>query len=333
MDRRSRVSTGLTPGQALLLPVRVARAALALALPVLFVAGLAVLRTAGTSAAEPVTGPVVEVASDATAPERLAAAATALESALAKGGGGITFEVVQTQVSHARPDGPKLEVHDPADRTRVLGYTDTLPVGTLIARGVATPAGFWSELLHGPEPGAEAAFQIATAQPARRALVREGTGYRDDGEGWHETLVLPTIGLDPGTIARLPALLRDTADAAEVAPVAPTDPAFATPGLAGPAQPAVRALDATSTVANLPGVIAADLAPATELLRPTGFGLDAAGRLVSLTVTARNTNLEGYDLVVTTRVTLRYPDTAPPLPEPLPARKAVVPAGDPEPAR
>lgn len=333
MERRSRASSGLTPRRVLLLPLRVARAALALALPVLFVAGIAFVRSGGISGAEPVTGPEVEVPSDATAHTRLSAAATAIETALAKGGGGIRFEIVQTQVIHAREGGPKLELHDPADRDKVLGYTDTLPVGTLIERGFATPTGFWSELVHGPEPGAEKAFDLATAEPARQALVRGGTRYRNDGEGWHEADVLPGIGLDPETIELLPALLRDTGDATEVALVAEADPAFAIMGLAGPAQPATRALDATSEVRNVPGVIAADLAPATELLGPTAFGLDDAGRLVSLTITARNTNMEGYDLVVSTVVTLRYPDTPPPLPEPLPAWQAPVPASDGEPVR
>jgi hypothetical protein len=328
MERRSHAPIGLTPRRIFLLPFHVARAALSLTFPLLFVAGLVFLRSGGISAVERVTGPVVDVPAGASAPTRLGAAADAIETALGKGGGGITFEIVQTQTVKARPGGPLLEITDPADPNKVLGSTDTQFVGTLIERGFATPEGFWSELIHGPEPGAEAAFELAKSEPARAALVRDGKRFRNDGAGWHEATVLLGIGLDPETLARLPALLRDTADAAEVALVAETDAAFAIDGLQGPAQEPVRAIDATSRVANVPGVVAADLAGATELLAPTEFGLDEAGRLVTLSLTARNTNMELYDLVVKTVITLRYPDTPAPIPEPLPVYVAPSPAGD-----
>ena len=309
--------------------VQVGNVTVALALPILFVAALVVLRTGGVSAGSArVTGPVVEVPSDASARTRLTAAASAMETAFGKGGGGITFEIVQTQTMQAKPDGPRIEIPDPADRTRILGYTDTMLIGTLIERGLATPAGFWSELIHGPVPGAEAAFELAKAEPARQALVRDGVAYRNDGDGWHKTTALPGIGLDPATVAKLPALLRDAADAADTALKAETDPAFTIPGLQGPAQPATRAIDATSKVANVPGVLAPDLAAATRLTRPTDFALDDAGRLVSLTIFARNANMELYDLVVKTVITFRYPDTSPPLPEPLPAYVAPASASD-----
>ena len=307
----------------------VATIAVALALPVVLVAGLVLVRTGGVdAAASPVTGPVVPVAPDASAQTRLAAAATALELALGKGGGGITFEIVQTQTLRAKPGGPQIEIPDPADRSKTLGLTDTYPIGTLVERGVATPAGFWSELIHGPQPGAEAAFDLAEAVASRQALVRDGKPYRNDGDGWYGADVLPGIGLDPATVALLPALLRDGADAADAPLDQERDPAFAIPGLAGPAQPATRALRATSRVADIPGVVAPDLAPATELSGPTGFALDDAGRLVTLTVTARNTNMETYDLVVETVITLRYPERPPELPDPLPAYVAPSPASD-----
>ena len=300
--------------------VQVGNVTVALALPILFVAALVVLRTGGVSAGSArVTGPVVEVPPDATAPARLSAAASAMETAFGKGGGGITFEIVQTQTMRARPGGPRIEIPDPADRTKTLGLTDTMPIGTLIERGVATPDGFWSELIHGPVPGGEEAFALARAEPARQALVRDGIRYRNDGDGWHQAEVLPGIGLDPATVAKLPSLLRDTTDAADATLAAETDPAFSIPGLKGPAQPAAREIEATSRVANVPGVIAADLAASTELTGPTDFELDKAGRLVSLTFVARNTRMERYDLVVKTVITFRYPDTPPALPDPVPA--------------
>jgi hypothetical protein len=308
---------------------RVVRAGAMLALPIVFVAAIALVRSGGADAASlRVTGPTVEVPPDASARSRLSAAATAIGTALAKGGGGITFEVVQTQTLNAKPGGPKLEIHDPADRTKVLGLTDTLPVSILVERGVATPAGFWSELIHGPMPGAEASFDLAKAEPARQALVRDGVRYRNDGDGWTETDVVPGIGLDPDSVLKLASLLTDTTDAADRSLAAESDPAFNLRGLRGPAQAAARAIDATSKVANLPAILAPDLAGATELRGRTDFELDAAGRLVSLTVVARNGHMDEYDLMVKTVITFRYPDAPPPLPDPLPAYVAPAPESD-----
>jgi hypothetical protein len=219
----------------------------------------------------------------------------------------------------AKPGGPQIEIPDPTDRTKALGYTDALLANTLIERGIVTPAGFWSELIRGPEPGAEAAFNLAKTEPARQALVSKGTWYRNDGDGWSQTDLLPGIGLDPATVAKLPSLLRDTADATDAELTIDPDPAFTIPGLVGPAQPAIQAIDATSKAANLPGVLAPDLGAATELTKPTDFELDDAGRLVALTIVARNTKMEVYDLIVKTVMTFRYPDAPPPLPAPLPA--------------
>ena len=305
--RRSRLATGL-------------HSVVAAGVPIAVIAGVALLRTGGVEAAAVrVTGPRVEVPEGASARTRLAAAATALQAALGKGGGGITFEVVQTQTMVARPGGPKLEIQDPAVRGRVLGLTDTLPVGTLVERGVATPVGFWSEIVLGPEPGAEASFDLAAAAPAYQALVRDGVRWRAEGDGWYRSDTLPGIGIDPDAVLKLAGLLGDTADASDAALTAETDPAFTLRGLKGPAQPAARAMEATSKVANLPALIAPDLTSATELRGKSEFELDAAGRLVSLTVTARNTRMEQFDLVLRTVITFRYPDAAPPLPEPLPA--------------
>lgn len=296
------------------------RLALVLGAPLAVVAAVVLLQTGGVhAAAMRVTGPRVEVPEGASARTRLAAAATAMQAALGKGGGGITFEVVQTQTLVAKPGGPKLELHDPMDRSKVLGLTDTLPVGTLLERGIATQAGFWSELIHGPEPGTEASFDLAQATHARQALLRDGVRYRDDGDGWYEADALPGIGLDPDSVLKLAALLGDTGDASDTALVTETDPAFTLRGLRGPAQPAARALEATSRVANVPALIAPDLTGATELRGRTEFELDDIGRLVSMTVTARNTNMEQVDLMVRTVVTFRYPDTPPPLPDPMPA--------------
>ena len=260
--------------------------------------------------------------------ELTAGAASTLSDALAPGGTGLEFEIVQTSTIVARPGGPLVELPDPADRTKSLGFAERYPLGTLIERGFATPDGYWMELLHGPEPGTEAAFELATAQVSRQALVRDGKLFRNDGEGWHETDELPGIGLDPATIALLPGLLTTATGATEALLDSVIDPATAIPGLRGPESPAVRALAATTTVADAPGIIAVDLVAATEITTPAVLAFDAAGRLVGLTITARNTNLEIHDLIVETVITFRYPDRPPSLPEPLPAYVAPAPAKD-----
>jgi len=171
--------------------------------------------------------------------------------------------------------------------------------------------------------------------------VLDGIAYRNDGEGWHEADRLPGIGLDPATIARLAGLVSGAADDATDIPLdvarpiderpaadAPLGPetlavdaaalAAAIEGLRGPAAEPVRAMATTATVDDLPGIIAIDLAAATELLAPLELRFDEAGRLVGMTVLARNTNLEVHDLVVETVIALRYPGSPPTLPKPEP---------------
>lgn len=322
---------------------RLPRQPLALVLvPFLFVGAVVMVRAGGLDhGPRTILGLTAGVAG-ATPEQLTATAAGVLAAALAKGGGGIEFEIVQTSTITARPGGPLVEVPDPADRTKSLGSAERYPLGTLIERGVATPDGFWMELIHGPEPGQDATFDLATALVSRQALVRDGTPYRNDGQGWHETEQLPGIGLDPATVALLPALLSGASAATDVAleppataPTASPDPtdllaaatvpldaaaiAAAIAGLKGPDRSAVRALEATTTVADSPGIIAIDLATATEITAPARFTFDDAGRLVSLTIVARNTRLDVHDLVVETLITFRYPGTAPELPKPEPA--------------
>jgi hypothetical protein len=72
-------------------------------------------------------------------------------------------------------------------------------------------------------------------------------------------------------------------------------------------------------VADIPGIIAVDLAEATEITTPARFAFDDTGRLVTLTILARNTLLEDHDLLVETVITFRYPTEAPDLLLPEPA--------------
>lgn len=236
----------------------------------------------------------------------LTAAATRLEQSLAKGAPGYTFEIVQRSTIHARAGGPQIEIPDPIDRHKSLGFADTYEVGSLIERGAVTPAGFTMEMRTGPTPGKPADW---TAPYQFGVISTAGKMFRDDGAGWYLTDSPPGIGLDPRTAALLPGLLRNATGAAN-------------DGFTKVGDVLLPRISASAKVADIPGVVAADGAPFTELVAPLEFALDDQGRLAQLHVIARNTNLDVYDLLVDTTITFAYPDQAAPLPEPVPARPA-----------
>lgn len=95
-------------------------------------------RGAVTDAVAPPNGPSTPLGAGAgarTATELKGDAATILEAALAKGGAGVTFEIVQRSTMHAKDGGPKIEIPDPIDRHKTLGLADEYPLGSLIERG------------------------------------------------------------------------------------------------------------------------------------------------------------------------------------------------------
>jgi hypothetical protein len=167
------------------------------------------------------------------------------------------------------------------------------------------------EMRQGPTTP-DAKVDLGSGQLLFRALSTKGTTYRDDGDGWYETTSPPGIGLDPATAALLPDLLRHAGQAQDV------DPATLKEELAPP-DPVRRALQATGSVKDIPGVVAVDGAPFTELTKPLDLTFDAAGRVSGLLVTARNTNLTEYDLVVVTEIAIRYDAVPVELPAPTPA--------------
>jgi hypothetical protein len=173
---------------------------------------------------------------------RMAAAAATLEHKTGAGGAGFTFEILQRSTIHARPGGPQIEIPDPNDRHKSLGFADTYDVGALIERGAVTPAGFTMEMRTGPAPGKDpdwkSAYQFGVISSA-------GKTFRNDGIGWYPTDDAPGIGLDPRTAALLPDLLRHATAVADggTKPINGADLAMVT-GFA--------------KVADVPGVIASD---------------------------------------------------------------------------
>jgi hypothetical protein len=234
-------------------------------------------------------------------PDQLrAAAADTLATALAKGGSGVRFEVIQTQTLQAKPNGPKVDVPDPADPRKTLRYADSYQIAALLEHGQASADGFFSEMLAGPAEGARPDWDHA--QVLFSALVTSGERWRNDGEGWYRADALPGIGLDPETAVLLPSLLRNVTSVADTGNVTPPDDSIA-----------LRAIDGAAETADVPGVVAAGGERFTKLTEPVTFGFDAAGRLAWLRVAARNTNSTVYDLVVETEVRLAY-DAVPAIP-------------------
>jgi hypothetical protein len=253
---------------------------------------------------QPVTsvGLAAGAATGLTPPELTQAAAVALEAAHAKGFGGITFEIVQTATLHAKAGGPKIDLPDPNSRGS-LGLADQYQVGSVIERGTYTSDGFWMEMRDGPTGGEKPDFEHATYQFG--AIAKSGKTYRNDGDGWYATDQPPGIGLDPTTAALLPSLLRNAANPID----AGTDLIGASP---------VREVAAAANVADVPGIVAVDGKEFTSITSPVTFAFDDQGRLVRLSVTAKNTNETVYDLFVETEITFAYPSSAPPIPDPAP---------------
>lgn len=267
-----------------------------------------------TPAPATITVSVAEVTGGApagTPVELSAAAADLLEATTRAGGTGYRFEIVQRSTLVARPDGPQIEIPDPDDRTKSLGFTDRYYLHGLVEVGYVTPDGFYAELRSGPM-SEDVAADAKGGEVHYRALVREGVTYRDDGDGWYETEDPPGIGLDPRTAALLPRLLRNVVSPTEL------EAASVDTELVGRAA-GTRALAATAVVADIPGIIAVDGEAFTEITEPVALTFDAAGRLSGIVVTARNTNMATFDLVLVTEIAFFYDEVPVRMPDPVPA--------------
>ncbi len=306
MARHVRRVAGVASRMALRI-VRIAHGAITLVLPVVLVAGLALVRAGGISAGS-ASGPALNAGaqqSGLSARAQLDRGATQMTASLSSG---FDFTVVARSTLYAKPDGPKIEVPDPADPYTVAGVADSYDLGATAAIGTVKGEDFFLQLYDGPtDPGKP--VDLATLAPSLAALVRDGHTWRNDGDGWYVTDQPPGIGLDPRTAALLPAMLRNTT-AAKDAPATL---------LAGQQLPTVAA---AAAVADAPGLMAIDAAPFTVFAQPLSFAFDASGRLAQLTATMRNTRMADFDLIVVTTITFDYdhlsafPDASPTAPPP-----------------
>jgi hypothetical protein len=235
----------------------------------------------------------------------LSNASTKMAERTAKNGAGFTFTVLQRTSLDQRAGGPAVQIPDPADRRKTLGTTTHLDVTSFVARGAVRAGGdYWLEMRDGPAQDATANYSTGTYLFG--ALISGGTLYRNDGEGWYATDVLPGIGLDPATIALLPSMVKGVTGAALL---------IDGKNLAASAVAGVRG---TAKAASIPGLIAPDALGFTDLSRPLEFGFDDQGRLASIHAIARNTNVNDYDMLVDTLISFSYPLLAPDIPKPSP---------------
>jgi hypothetical protein len=248
-------------------------------------------------------------------PATLTSAAQKFETAVASGGTGFRFDVVQRQTEDQKPGGSPIPLVDPANPTQITGGTDHIYVNTVLARGQVAPGAFWMEMRWGPETeAAPVSFESASFMWA--VLYRAPNLYRNDGYGWYPIQLQgsPGIGLDPITAAKLPLALRNLS--------AITDLGMATLGGV-----AVHHFAASVDVANFPGVVAADGAAFTETPFPLDLWVDSSNRLVQLEARARNLNEPNFLLKVDTLMTFTY-TAADPVPAALPT---VIPNAPPQP--
>lgn len=281
----------------------------AVLLPILLLAALAVARAA-TLGAGPLLPAGASLPSDALG--ILAGAADRLDAATVNGAPGYRFEISQTSTITARPDGPRIEVPDPEDPHKSIGTADEYLFYSLIERGMVTPAGFWSELRVGPQPGDQPDFERAELR--RSALVKDGVAWRNDRDGWYQADGLPGIGLDPETAALLPRLLREATEPT-ITGEAPFDGS------------SLVMIDAAAKEADIPGLVASNGLDYTRLIRPIEFGFDDQGRLARIHAIALNTTMTDFDLVVDTVIVLRYDDPGA-LPNPDPTWRPTAAAQD-----
>ena len=242
----------------------------------------------------------------------LPSAASALAAATAKGGSGFSYTVVSRSTVYAKAGGPLIEVPDPADPYKVGGTATSYYAGASIERGIATPEGTWLEMRGGPAT-VDAAPDFAKSPITLSALRKGGVTWRNDGEGWYVTDAPPGIGLDIASLALLPRMLADAT-------------AISAPKAATLNGKSAATVTATAVLADLPGIMAVDAAPFSELAGPVDLTFDAQGRLGAIHARVRNTRVTTFDLIVDVTITLDFITPPGPLPDPVPVAPSPTPA-------
>jgi hypothetical protein len=275
----------------------------------IFLLAVAFLARAVLAPVATVPGRIAGAVSNLPAPELLARGADKLEAATAADGTGYRFEVVARSIAYARPDGPRIEVPDPADPAAPPALVDEVDVGGSMASGYVTPDGYVLQMRRGPETRQQPP-DFDGAEPTLAALLRDGKPFRNDGAGWYETDLLPGLGLDPATIAGLPTLLRHGTDIKAEEPLEVKGTTMA-------------AVSAKGTVADAPSLMGAGAEEFTVFDGPLTYAFDDQGRLAQLRVRMVNTNSRTFELVVETTIDFRYDDVPDDLPRPEPLAPTV----------
>ena len=229
-------------------------------------------------------------------------AATTLDAALAEGGTGLTFQVVQRNTLRQKPGGPPIELKAEDDHSKVVETLDEVDVNSMISSGAVTDTAFWMQMRRGPAK--DEAPDFTGAELRYSVIERDGLLWRDDGDGWYQTDVSPGMGMDPVSVRKLPGLLRSLQSATSLEPAVIDGRELV--GVSG-----------VTKADDYPGVVASDGKDFTDPTFEVRCWFDDAGRLVRLEASARNLNQTTYDLVAETVVTFGYGATGEP-PDPTP---------------
>jgi hypothetical protein len=267
----------------------------------------AVALIVGTLAASALAATIGRTDSAAGYPSQLGTAAKALESAVAPGGPGYRFDVVQRQVEYPKAGASDLPIVDAESPQVIVGRVDHLYVNSVLARGRVGPGVFWMEMRFGPDETTTPDYDVAPTMFG--VIAKNGSLWRNDGLGWYATTVSPGVGMDPTSASLLPTLLRNIANVSDQGADV----------IAGQSAHRYRGhVDVTV----FPGVVASDGAAFTETPIGVDVWLDGSNRLIALEGRARNLNESTLDLKVVTRIFFTYeaagaaPDASPLAPSP-----------------
>lgn len=207
---------------------------------------------------------------------------------------GVAFTVRQETWLDARPDGPKISLGDPSDPGASPRLVERAYVQGVIARGVISDSGFWSESRDGIEPGD--AIDFERGRPLVEVIGRAGQLWRNDADqGWRVTDIAPGHGMDPQSAGRMPGLLRHLQAIEDL-------------GEQTIDGKVLRRFQALAANTEYPGVIASDGLLFTASPIVVSVWIDPFGRLDRMTAEAINLNETEADLSVSNMLIFEYDD-------------------------